>query len=49
VHGISSRVHGDHGVENGVVAQFIEAVKGYLRGSYIWGQCEQFDFLMAQI
>ena len=49
MHGIPSHVRSDHGVENSVVAQFMEAVKGYLQGSYIWGQCEQFDFLMAQI
>jgi hypothetical protein len=38
VHGIPSRVRGDHGVENGILARWMEVVKGFLRGSYIWGR-----------
>lgn len=39
VHGIPSRVRGDHGTENLLVAQFMEVLKGIERGSYIWGRC----------
>jgi len=36
VHGTPSRVRGDHGVENGIiVAHYMEAVRGALRGSYM--------------
>ncbi|KAG6850294.1 hypothetical protein H0H93_015236 [Arthromyces matolae] len=37
-HGIPSRVRGDHGVENLLVAEFMESNFGVLRGSYIWGR-----------
>ncbi|KAG9016296.1 hypothetical protein FRB90_003400 [Tulasnella sp. 427] len=33
-----SRLHGDHGVENVLVAAWMEANKGARRGSYIWGR-----------
>lgn len=37
IHGVPSRMRGDHGVENGIVARWMEAFRGILRGSYIWG------------
>ena len=38
VHGIPSRVRGDHGVENIEVAAWMEVTRGPDRGSYIWGR-----------
>ena len=38
IHGVPSCMQGDHGVENGIVAQWMEAFRGILCGSYIWGQ-----------
>lgn len=35
---IPSRVRGDHGTENVLVAQFMENFHGERRGSYIWGR-----------
>jgi hypothetical protein len=37
VHGLPSRIRGDHGVENIVVAAIMEECRGPDRGSYIWG------------
>ncbi|GBE86435.1 predicted protein [Sparassis crispa] len=37
VHGTPSRVRGDHGTENVLVAEWMEVNKGSGRGSYIWG------------
>ena len=38
VYGIPSRLRGDHGTENLLVAAWIEDFRGTLRGSYIWGR-----------
>lgn len=37
-HGTPSRVHGDHGTENLLVAEWMENNRGLDRGSYIWGR-----------
>jgi hypothetical protein len=38
VYGVPSRMRGDHGVENLILAAFMEEVRGTRRGSYIWGR-----------
>ncbi|KAF7348849.1 hypothetical protein MVEN_01404900 [Mycena venus] len=38
IYGIPSRLRGDHGVENLLVAAYMEAIHGEGRGSYIWGR-----------
>lgn len=38
IHGCPSRVRGDHGVENLLVAEFMDVNFGHERGSYIWGR-----------
>ena len=38
VHGYPSRVRGDHGTENLLVAARMEEIRGVERGSYIWGR-----------
>jgi hypothetical protein len=37
-HGTPSRLRGDHGVENVLVAAAMDEVRGIGRGSYIWGR-----------
>jgi hypothetical protein len=37
-YGMPSRLRGDHGTENVLVAAYIEEVNGVARGSYIWGR-----------
>jgi hypothetical protein len=43
VYGIPSCLRGDHGVENILVAAWMEATCGLRRGSYIWGRHVQFS------
>lgn len=38
VYGVPSRLRGDHGVENILVAAWMEAFNGEGRGSYLWGR-----------
>lgn len=38
IHGVPSRVRGDHGTENLGVAAWMEERYGVERGSYIWGR-----------
>lgn len=38
VFGVPSRVRGDHGVENILLAAWMEVHRGERRGSYIWGR-----------
>lgn len=39
VWGMPSRVRGDHGTENILVAAYVIHYRGPDRGSYIWGRC----------
>lgn len=45
VYGVPSRMRGDHGVENILLAAWMELNRGVRRGSYIWGR-HVFIFLM---
>jgi hypothetical protein len=38
IYGVPSRLRGDHGVENLLVAAWIEGFRGEGRGSYLWGR-----------
>jgi len=48
VYGVPSRLRGDHGTENIVVATWMEENGGAWRGSYIWGRYNGFlEFLVV--
>ena len=38
IYGVLSRIRGDHGVENILIAAWMELYRGAQRGSYIWGR-----------
>ena len=38
VYGVLSRLRGDHGIENILVATWMEENRGVRQGSYIWGR-----------
>jgi hypothetical protein len=38
IYGVPSRLRGDHGVENLLVAAWMERFQGEGRGSYLWGR-----------
>ena len=38
IYGVPSRLRGDHGTENVLVAAWMEERRGERRGSYIWGR-----------
>jgi len=46
IYGVPNRLRGDHGVENILVAAWIEEFCGTQRGSYIWGR---FVFLLVSL
>jgi transposase InsO family protein len=48
-HGLPSRVRGDHGTENLLVAAFMEQVRGVTRGSYIWGRQVVLTSILTQL
>jgi hypothetical protein len=43
IYGLPSRVRGDHGTENLLVAEYMEDVRGITGGSYIWGRSVVFS------
>jgi hypothetical protein len=45
VYGVLSRLRGDHGTENLIVANWMEVYRGTRRGSYIWGRHVSFHFI----
>jgi hypothetical protein len=49
VYGVPSRLKGDHGVENILVAAWMDLHCGVRRGSYIWWRyvCSMFTNIMA--
>ncbi len=47
VFAIPSRLRGDHGVENILVAAYMEEQNGHSRGSYIWGRYVHLLFICS--
>ena len=45
VNSVPSRIRGDHGVENILLAAWMEHHRGERRGSYIWGRYVLFLFM----
>lgn len=49
VYGVPSRIRGDHGVENILLAAWMERHRGERRGSYIWGRYLQFRRYLIEL
>ena len=48
IHGMLSHMQEDHGIENGMVTPWMEAFRGILHGSYIWGQWVAYLLLICR-
>ena len=48
VYGVPSCIRGDHGVENILLAAWMELQYGKQQGSYIWGRCDGISSFLNQ-